>query len=189
MFFLLGHGFSHRSFEKADDFFLPAVVVGDEADLRLVSHLTPMAHENLQLLVVGEPHVGDGDVDLDFHVDEVGDKHGDLVGDLLEEELSAHFNNPPAAGPIMREDVILERMGDVLVEVVEGKLVLVYLDEVHDVWALYEFCLFYHFILLLAQTLQAAEVLNVLDPYDVPLLRCLVERVFPFAHLDYRLDH
>ena len=174
---------------ECEDLFLATVVVDDEADFGLVAHPAPGVHEDLYLFVFSKADVVDGEVDLDLHVDEVGDEHGQFVADLFEEEFGAHLHDLPAAGPVVPGDIILERVGDVLVEVVEGVVLLVYFQQFYDVVTLDQFRLFYHLALFLGQLPAAVEVLDVLDADCLSLLGGLVEGVFPAFHLHYRFDH
>ena len=175
--------------DKGEDLLLATVVVDDEADFGFVTHPAPGVHEDLYFLVFSKADVVDGEVDLYFHVDEVGDEHGQFVADLLEEEFGAHLNDLAAAGPVVPGDIVLERVGDVLVEVVEGVILLVYFQQFDDVVTLHQFGLFYHLTFFLGQLPAAIEVLDVLDADSLPLISGLVEGVFPAFHLHYRFDH
>ena len=154
-----------------------------------MAHPAPGVHEDLNLFVFSKADVVDREVDLYFHVDEVGDEHGQFVADLLEEELGAHLNDLAAAGSVVSGDIVLERVGDVFVEVVEGVVLLIYFQQFDDVVTLHQFSLFYHLALFLGQLPAAIEVLDVLDADGLPLLGGLVEGVFPTFHLHYRFDH
>ena len=76
-----------------------------------------------------------------------------------------------------------------LVEVVEGVVLLVYFQQFYDVVTLDQFRLFYHLALFLGQLPAAVEVLDVLDADCLSPLGGLVEGVFPVFHLHYRFDH
>lgn len=154
--------------DVVDDLLLAVAVECQEAEFRLVSHFAARVHVYFEFFVLSDAEVVDAEVDLNLHACEVVDEEGEFVAHAFGEQFGVHVDDVGLGVLVAFLDVVGERVGHVLVEIVQREIFLVDVGHPDDVGAVDQLVLHLHRLLLLQQLLHARKALHVLDR-DLPV--------------------